>query len=150
MSRRFFEGAKHAKIYAAARPCYADNVFDHVLKCCQAGGGKFKLAVDVACGTGDQSTLPLVDRFDKVIGLDVSEEQLKQAPKNVENLEFKQLAAEMLCCDPHSVDLVTVACGLHLFNIPEFYAEVERVLSPGGCLAVYTYCWPSLAETASD
>ncbi|XP_046582565.1 putative methyltransferase DDB_G0268948 [Haliotis rubra] len=151
MSRRFFEGAKHAMIYAAARPRYSDKVFDHIFKYCQTRGGKFKLAVDVACGTGHQSTLPLVGRFEKVIGVDVSEEQLKQAPKNVANLEFRQSTAEHLSfLDPNSVDLVTAACGLHWFNIPEFFSEIERVLSPGGCLAVYCYGWVSLQQSAAQ
>ncbi|XP_067676536.1 putative methyltransferase DDB_G0268948 [Haliotis asinina] len=151
MSRRFFEGAKHAVIYAAARPRYSEKMFDHIFKFCQAGGGKFKLAVDVACGTGHQSTLPLVDRFERVIGVDVSEEQLKQAPINIANLEFKQSTAEDLSfLDSNSVDLVTAATSFHWFNIPEFLKEVERVLSPGGCLAVYSYGWPSLPETAAQ
>ncbi|XP_046583081.1 uncharacterized protein LOC124290425 [Haliotis rubra] len=151
MSHRFFEGAKHAKIYAVARPRYSDKVLDLIFKFCQAGGGKFKLAVDVACGTGHQSTLPLVGRFEKVIGLDVSEQQLKQAPKNVANLEFRQSTAENLSfLDPNSVDLVTAASSLHWFNIQEFYREVERVLSPGGCLAVYTYGWATLREPGAQ
>ncbi|XP_046582573.1 putative methyltransferase DDB_G0268948 [Haliotis rubra] len=151
MSHRFFEGAKHAKIYAVARPRYSDKVLDLILKFCQAGGGKLKLAVDVACGTGHQSTLPLVGRFEKVIGVDVSEEQLKQAPENVANLEFRQSAAEYLSfLDPNSVDLVTAASSLHWFNIPEFYREVERVLSPGGCLAVYTYGWATFREPGAQ
>ncbi|XP_046582576.1 putative methyltransferase DDB_G0268948 [Haliotis rubra] len=150
MSLRFFEGAKQAKIYAAVRPRYSDKVFDLIFKFCQGGSGKFKLAVDVACGTGHQSTLPLVGRFEKVIGLDVSEQQLKQAPKNVANLEFRQSTAEHLSfLDPNSVDLVTAASSFHWFNMPEFLTEVERVLSPGGCLAVYTYGWPSLRESGA-
>ncbi|XP_067676306.1 putative methyltransferase DDB_G0268948 [Haliotis asinina] len=147
MSQRFFECGRHAEIYVKARPRYSEEVFDLIFRYCQTRGGKFKLAVDVACGTGHQSTLPLVERFEKVMGLDVSKEQLKQAPKNVANMEFKQSTAEMLCCDPNSVDF---ACGLHWFNIPEFFSEVERVLSPGGCLAVYCYGWVSLQQSAAQ
>jgi SAM-dependent methyltransferase len=38
-----------------------------------------------------------------------------------------------------SVDLVTVAQALHWLPIEPFYAEAERVLVPGGVLAVWTY-----------
>ena len=35
--------------------------------------------------------------------------------------------------------MVTVAQALHWVDLPEFYAEVRRVLRPGGLLAVWTY-----------
>jgi SAM-dependent methyltransferase len=38
-----------------------------------------------------------------------------------------------------SVDLVTVAQAVHWFDRPKFYAEVRRVLRPGGIVAVWTY-----------
>lgn len=38
-----------------------------------------------------------------------------------------------------TVDLVTVAQALHWFDLPRFYAEVRRVLVPGGVIAVWSY-----------
>ncbi len=41
-----------------------------------------------------------------------------------------------------SVDLVTVSEAIHWFiplGIEKFYHEVDRVLKPGGCLAIYEY-----------
>jgi SAM-dependent methyltransferase len=38
-----------------------------------------------------------------------------------------------------SCDLVTVSQALHWFNLDAFYAEVRRVLRPGGVLAVWSY-----------
>jgi SAM-dependent methyltransferase len=38
-----------------------------------------------------------------------------------------------------SVDLVTVAQAAHWFDRPTFYAEVRRVLRPGGVVALWTY-----------
>lgn len=35
--------------------------------------------------------------------------------------------------------LITVAQALHWFDIPAFASEVERVLKPGGVLAVWSY-----------
>ncbi len=40
----------------------------------------------------------------------------------------------------NSVDLVTVSQAVHWFlPIENFYEEVNRVLKPGGCLAVFEY-----------
>ncbi len=49
--------------------------------------------------------------------------------------QFDQLPAE-----DGTVDLVTVSQAVHWFRpIENFYKEVDRVLRPGGCLAVYEY-----------
>ena len=48
------------------------------------------------------------------------------------------------------MDLVTVAQSLHWFDRPLFYAEAERVLRPGGLLAVWTYAMPRLNEAPID
>ena len=41
--------------------------------------------------------------------------------------------------DAGSIDLVTVAAGVHWFDRPAFYREVRRVAHPKGLLAVWTY-----------
>jgi ubiquinone/menaquinone biosynthesis C-methylase UbiE len=35
-----------------------------------------------------------------------------------------------------SVDLLMVVEALHWFNLPDFWAEVDRVMRPGGVVAV--------------
>jgi SAM-dependent methyltransferase len=40
------------------------------------------------------------------------------------------------------VDLVTVASAIHWFDLGRFYAEVRRVLRPGGVIAAWTYYTP--------
>ena len=45
--------------------------------------------------------------------------------------------AEHLPVDDESVDLVTVSQAAHWLNFPAFCKEVDRVLTPHGCLAVY-------------
>jgi SAM-dependent methyltransferase len=44
----------------------------------------------------------------------------------------------------HSIDLVTVAQGLHWLDAQKFFAEVKRVLAPGGAIAIWGYGDPIL------
>lgn len=39
----------------------------------------------------------------------------------------------------NTVDLVTVAMAIQYLDTNEFFVEVDRVLKPGGCLAVIMY-----------
>jgi ubiquinone/menaquinone biosynthesis C-methylase UbiE len=41
-----------------------------------------------------------------------------------------------------SVQLITASQAAHWFNLPKFYAEGQRVLSPSGVLALYGYEFP--------
>ncbi len=43
-----------------------------------------------------------------------------------------------------SVDLLTVAVAVHWFDFEKFYAEVKRVLKPGGIIAVWCYHIPTI------
>ncbi|MCM2264193.1 MAG: class I SAM-dependent methyltransferase [Desulfuromonadales bacterium] len=54
-------------------------------------------------------------------------------------IEYRVAPAEASGLLDSSVDLVTVAQALHWFDLAGFYAEVRRVLRPGGVLAVWTY-----------
>lgn len=42
-------------------------------------------------------------------------------------------------CESNSVDLVSAVQSCHWFDLPVFYTEVERVLKPGGVLALVGY-----------
>jgi SAM-dependent methyltransferase len=48
------------------------------------------------------------------------------------------------------VDLVTVAQALHWFETPRFFAEVRRVLVPGGVIAVWSYDLPRVGPGIDD
>lgn len=49
------------------------------------------------------------------------------------------MPAEASGLESESVDLVTVAQALHWFDFGRFFAEVERVLAPGGLFAAWCY-----------
>src|SRR5688572_13538633 len=87
---------------------------------------KLNHAVDVACGTG-LSTVPLIALAHQVTGIDISPEMLALAEQH-EKVRYKLSPAESLGLDSNSVDLMTVASGLHWFDTNAFFAEAKRVL----------------------
>ncbi|BFZ10110.1 hypothetical protein BsWGS_13148 [Bradybaena similaris] len=134
-----FTDSQQAECYAKFRPQYTDKVFQRIINYCKTGSSYFDLAVDVGCGSG-QSTVPLAKYFRKVIGVDVSEQQISNTPTNVPNVTFKVSSAEDLhFAKPASVDLVTIAQAFHWVHQDKFFTDVSRVLKTGGSLVVYGY-----------
>jgi trans-aconitate methyltransferase len=91
------------------RPQYPPHIYQRILDYAQLP--RLGLAVDLGSGSG-QATRALAQRFDRVVGIDASAEQLSQAelPSNV---ELRQGTAENTGLPPSSVDLVTAAAALH-------------------------------------
>ena len=139
-----FENAEISAAYDKFRPVYPACVGDIITSYMRSNGcSGFEVAVDAACGTG-QSTFLLSDHFLHVIGIDISETQIRQAKLKLEeldhangNIEFKVGDAHNFPIESSSVDLLTCAMAWHWLDAEKFYAEARRVLKPGGCLAVY-------------
>ena len=101
------------------------------------------VALDIACGTG-LSTLPLLEKFKRVVGLDLSagmlekaNEELKQ--KGILNLSFIRGDMTKMPFTDNSFDALT--CIGAVFHLPEeqeqnFAREARRVLRPGGTLLI--------------
>ena len=124
----------HAADYASHRPTYPRELFDFL-----AGlVGNRALAWDCATGNG-QAAAALAESFDCVIATDASAEQIESAVGLPDNVQLRVAPAEDSGIANGSVDLVTVAQALHWFDFDAFYAEVNRVLAPGGVLAVWSY-----------
>jgi SAM-dependent methyltransferase len=130
--------------YAAFRPRYPRELFDFVASL----PARRHRAWDCGAGTG-QATVELAERFDEVIGSDVSAEQLARAPKH-SRITWIVAPAESTPIDDHSVDLVTVAQALHWFDHDRFYAEVRRVGAPGAAIAAWTYAAPRMDGHVGD
>ena len=133
-----------ASIYANCRPTYPAALFDYLATLTE----RHDLAWDVGAGNG-QASVPLAARFGRVLATDRSAEQLAHAPRRP-NLEYRAAPAEQSGLEATSVDLITVAQAAHWFDLPAFYAEVRRVLAPGGALALWTYGTPHLEEPEAD
>jgi len=108
--------------------------------------------LDLACGTGDV-TLHLAAMLPQatITGADLSRGMLNVAEKKSDKLpsegrariSFRQADALALPFNPGSFDAVTIAYGVRNFeNLRAGYAEVLRVLRPGGKLCVIELCEP--------
>jgi SAM-dependent methyltransferase len=133
-----------AATYASFRPRYPAALFDYLAATCR----QHERAWDCACGSG-QATLDLAARFAAVVATDASAAQLATAPAQA-NVQYRLAAAEASGLNAASVDIVTVAQALHWFRLAPFYAEVERVLRPGGLLAAWTYGVVHVAGASVD
>ncbi|HEX4343737.1 MAG TPA: class I SAM-dependent methyltransferase [Verrucomicrobiae bacterium] len=122
-----------ANRYADFRPHYPAALFDYLATLVPRDSTVW----DCACGNG-QASADLAARFAKVIATDASKEQVSSATAQA-NIEYRVAPAEASGLADHSVALVTVAQALHWFNFDKFYAEVNRVLAPGGVIAVWSY-----------
>jgi ubiquinone/menaquinone biosynthesis C-methylase UbiE len=130
--------------YAEFRPRYPKELFDYLAELAPGQS----LAWDCAAGNG-QATTDLAARFERIIATDASAEQLAAA-QPMPNVEYRVATAEQSGLPDHCANLVTVAQALHWFDLDRFYAEVRRVLRPGGVLAVWAYGIDEVEGSAID
>ena len=140
MSQIHFQGKRHASIYKKYRPDYPPEIKNQIKSYMMENNPKceYETMLDVACGSG-QATLMWKNDFRMVHGIDISAEQIKNAPTKYPNVVFSIGSATDLKFDDRSIDLITVASGLHWFDRESFYTEAQRVLKPGGVLAAFTH-----------
>lgn len=119
--------------YAEFRPNYPRALFHFLASQCPQA----KFCWDVATGNG-QAALSLVEHFASVYATDASSNQVSLAEPHV-RIRYAVEPAEKTALTNHSCDLVTVAQAIHWFRHENFYAEVRRVLKPGGLIAVWGY-----------
>jgi SAM-dependent methyltransferase len=133
-----------ALAYAECRPGYPDALFDYLAQSVD----RHELAWDCAAGSG-QASVSLAQIFEHVVASDASAGMLARAPRHPK-IEYRVAPAESSGLGNATVDLITVAQALHWLDLRSFYAEVKRVLAPGGVLAVWAYGTQHLDHAAMD
>lgn len=137
-----FSGVSAA--YSAFRPRYPRALFEFLATITL----RHQLAWDCGAGTG-QATVDLAEFFDRVIGTDVSAEQIARAPAHPK-VTWLVSPAESAPLASGSVDLITVAQALHWFDHARFNAEVQRVAAPGAAVSAWTYAAPQMDGDVGD
>jgi SAM-dependent methyltransferase len=122
-----------AEEYARYRPRYPAELFAYLASTTIDR----HLAWDCATGSG-QVAVPLAAYFDHVVATDISSAQIEHAELHA-RVEYRVAPAEASGLGPATVNLITVSQALHWLDLGAFYREVERVLAPGGVIAVSSY-----------
>ena len=119
--------------YERGRPGYADDLLAWVAE--RSGMGPGATVVDLAAGTGKLTRL-LVATGATVLAVepvDAMRDKLADTCPDVPALEG---TAESIPLPDASVDVVTVAQAFHWFDPAVALPEIDRVLRPGGHLAI--------------
>jgi SAM-dependent methyltransferase len=119
-----------AAAYAAHRPGYPAAAVDWALA--PVAGGPLRL-LDLAAGTG-KLTQALVDRGE-VTAVEPDAAMLAELRSRLPGVRALEGTAEAIPLPHGSFDAVLVGQAWHWFDHDRAYAEVARVLRPGGVLA---------------
>src|ERR671914_331771 len=124
--------------YDRFRPSYPDELFDEIEA--RLSLPPRPLVVDLGAGTG-LATLAMARRGWRMTAVEPGRPMLDvlRARASDEGLILAtvQAHAEETRLDPSSVDLATAAQAYHWFDTPRALAEIERIVRPGGGLAVF-------------
>lgn len=91
------------------------------------------VVLDVACGTG--TLLGKLKQTEKIhaYGIDISDKMIDVARQKYPEIAFKVQSCCPLLFEDESVDVITVCCAFHHFEIPQnFVDECRRVLKENG------------------
>jgi ubiquinone/menaquinone biosynthesis C-methylase UbiE len=106
-----------------------------------SGVSKIDYVVEIACGSGN-TTLAFAERCGHAVGIDVIEEPLRlartaAAERNLSNVDFILSEVERLSFDDDAFDGALCRFSFHHFvNPARVFAELARVVSPGGWMVI--------------
>jgi ubiquinone/menaquinone biosynthesis C-methylase UbiE len=119
--------------YEKGRPGYPQAVVDRLVEVSGLGPGK--VVVDVGAGTG-KFTRMLVPTGATVIAVEPVAAMRSTLAGLVPGIEIVEGTGESMPLPDAGADVVTAAQAAHWFDGPAAFAEIARVLRPGGTVAL--------------
>jgi SAM-dependent methyltransferase len=114
-----------------------------------------RLVVDLGSGTG-LSTYAWAERADAVIGIEPNDDMRAEAERKrdgqngLAHVTFRAGLSHETGLPDACADLVTASQSLHWMDAQPTFAEVGRILRPGGVFAAYDYDWPPVITPETD
>jgi ubiquinone/menaquinone biosynthesis C-methylase UbiE len=141
-----FAASESGDLYRRGRPFHHPRSLARVRAVVEAAGSAAAVdrALDVACGTG-MSTVALTEYAATVVGVDVSFEMMSVAPPAA-NVTYVFGDAERLPFADASFGAVTCGSGIHWFDQARFFAELRRVVRPGGWIGLYDHYFMGMQD----
>ncbi|MEX0674103.1 MAG: class I SAM-dependent methyltransferase [Gaiellaceae bacterium] len=124
-----------AESYDRFRPQPPEALLDLLVRL--AGGGRPALVVDLGSGTG-LSTRAWSGRAERVVGVE-PDEAMRAVAEAQGGAEYLAGSSSATGLADGSADLVTCSQSLHWMEPEPTFAEVGRILRPGGVFAAYDY-----------
>ena len=138
MSARFSFEAVNARDYDELRPGYAAEAVGWMIERARLGPGS--VVVDLAAGTG-QLSRRLISFGIHVIAVEPAANMRGVLEERVSVVRVLDGSAESMPLEGGAVDAVVVGNAFHHFERDVAFAEIRRVLRPGGALALF-WAWP--------
>ena len=125
-----------AQDYTLGRPSYPEALLDHLYR--ELGLSERSIIADIGAGTG-KFTRQLLERGSTVYAVEPNEDMRTVAIRELSGYKkFYPVSGSDVASGlmEHSVDLITVAQAFHWFDMEGFRRECQRILKPGGGVAL--------------
>jgi SAM-dependent methyltransferase len=146
---RFITYAGYGDLYDTCRPHAPQVLFDVLTGLARE---RVRCVVDLGCGTG-LSTRAWSEYADEVIGIEADAEMIAsaRAANTAESIRFVHAPAQSTGLAAGLADIVTCSQALHWMEPTATFAEVARLLRPGGVFCAYDNDWPpTTSSLAAD
>ena len=134
------------------RPAPPSVLLDWISRYALSSASGQRVVIDLGSGTG-LSTFPWANRAALVIGVEPSDDMLRvaaqrRAPHGSGNAALIGALATATGLAHECADIVTCSQSLHWLDPEPTFAEIARILRPGGVFAAYDYDWPPATGNA--